>query len=410
MILPVAVWVLWNTLIPNPVSSQKVTPTGKRESIGRLILASVSLAGLALTHYRVMVLAMIFLVILWIIYARHATIRSIFNKTLWIGVGAGLLFLPWFIHLYGGRLSRIFMRQMSTPAAKILEADPTLAGTGNLSTYLPLLLWLALPVIIGFGLWKREKNLLLIGLWWFANTLAGNPTWLGLPGAAVLSSGFVFIAMYIPAAMIVGAAVGWLEESRNPTINQHSIWMNILSIGAAILFVGAGVWGAEQRIKDVRPNSSTVSFTLPPGRISWPLRGYQANTPAEVRFLVNSMVNDPETYIAGTDGGYWLPLLARRQDTVPPLNYGLESNPSPNYYNQTGALTREIQAKGITDSEVISQLKDRNISYIYIGERQGQLYSGQPQLLTVGQLLSDPIFRQIYHQDRVWIFQIQPAP
>jgi len=66
----------------------------------------------------------------------------------------------------------------------------------------------------------------------------------------------------------------------------------------------------------------------------------------------------------------------------------------------------EIQANGIQDTAVLSQLQARGISYGYVGQRQGQVNSAGP-LFAVGQMLADPHFQPVYHQDRVWIFKIQ---
>jgi len=47
---------------------------------------------------------------------------------------------------------------------------------------------------------------------------------------------------------------------------------------------------------------------------------------------------------------------------------------------------------------------------VYIGQRQGRVNYGGPYVLDPQQLLADPNFRLAYHQDRVWIFQIQQTP
>jgi hypothetical protein len=125
--------------------------------------------------------------------------------------------------------------------------------------------------------------------------------------------------------------------------------------------------------------------------------------------LVNSFFAYNNSVIVGSDGGWWLPILARRQITVPPINYSSEQNTWPGYLDQTNALTFEIRAKGIQNPVVLTQLKDRGISYAYIGQLQGLVNSGGP-LFTAGQMLSDSNFRLVYHQDRVWIFQIQHMP
>jgi hypothetical protein len=133
----------------------------------------------------------------------------------------------------------------------------------------------------------------------------------------------------------------------------------------------------------------------------------KSNTPPDSRLLVNSIPYYSGTTIVATDGGWWLPLLAKRAITVPPMNYGLEKDPWPNYLAQVNALTSEIQVKGIQNPEVLSQLKSRGVSYVYLGQQQGTVNSPGGPLYTAGQLLADPNFRQVYHQDRVWIFKIQ---
>jgi hypothetical protein len=50
-------------------------------------------------------------------------------------------------------------------------------------------------------------------------------------------------------------------------------------------------------------------------------------------------------------------------------------------------------------------LHERDITHVYIGQRQGRVnYNGQ--VLDAQQLLSSPNFRLAYHQDRVWIFDV----
>jgi len=126
--------------------------------------------------------------------------------------------------------------------------------------------------------------------------------------------------------------------------------------------------------------------------------------------LVNSFFAYGDTVIVGSDGGWWLPLLSQRQTTLPPLTYGSEGGPHPDYIQWINALTTEIQNKGIAHPDVLALLRARGITYVYIGQRQGRVNYGGPYVLDPQQLLADPNFRLAYHQDRVWIFQIQQTP
>jgi len=73
--------------------------------------------------------------------------------------------------------------------------------------------------------------------------------------------------------------------------------------------------------------------------------------------------------------------------------------------DQTNSLISETQSNGIQDPDVLFELRKRNISYVYIGQQQGQVNWGEP-LFTAAQMLADKNFLLVYHQDRVWIFEI----
>jgi hypothetical protein len=235
--------------------------------------------------------------------------------------------------------------------------------------------------------------------------LVSNPYWLGLPGSGVVTGFTVLIATYIPASILVGMAAGWLSEWNIRSSPLQPKFHSVFSFGVVILLIGIGLWGVYQRQKDVLPSSYALAARPDIIAAKW----LRENTALKARLLVNSFPAFNNYVIVGSDGGWWLPLLAHRQTTVPPINYGFERDPSPDYRKQLNALTFAIQAKGLQDPDVLSQLKVRNISYVYIGQRQGLVNSGGP-LFDVEPLLIDPHFHQVYHQDLVWIFQIEQAP
>jgi hypothetical protein len=113
-----------------------------------------------------------------------------------------------------------------------------------------------------------------------------------------------------------------------------------------------------------------------------------------------------DTAIVGSGGGWWLPILADRQTNLPPLNYSLEKGSSPDYRTWINSLVSAIQQNGIDHPEILQELRDRQIDYIYIGQKQGQLNSPGP-LIKLETLLNNPVFQPVYHQDRVWLFKIQ---
>ena len=85
--------------------------------------------------------------------------------------------------------------------------------------------------------------------------------------------------------------------------------------------------------------------------------------------------------------------------------YVVEKGPNPDYPQRVSELPREINEKGITHPEVVQLMQDRGITHLYIG----QLHGGQEandNLLTLDELVSDPKFELVFHQDRVWVFEI----
>ena len=146
VILPAVVFVVWTIM----ESKQTKWPV--------YLLASLALAGLGLTHYRVLVFAVLFLLALILMAGSWDNLRRIVFRIVLITLGSGILFLPWFRHIFSGRILDIFSSQLTTPPQQLSEWAREYNAIGDLLTYLPLYLWLLLPLMIGWGLWLRQKN------------------------------------------------------------------------------------------------------------------------------------------------------------------------------------------------------------------------------------------------------------
>ncbi len=133
----------------------------------------------------------------------------------------------------------------------------------------------------------------------------------------------------------------------------------------------------------------------------------QDNVPEEARFLVNSFFAYGGSSIVGSDAGWWLPLIARRQTTLPPLNYVAERGPRPDYVTWVNELPEQLSRLNVYEIEGVEFLKARDVTHIYIGQRQGRVNYRGPLLLDPARLLESPHYEAIYHRDRVWIFAIK---
>src|SRR3990172_3760644 len=379
VILPATIALAWSTL------------ESERWNWRLITLTSLAMGGLALTHYRVVIFGVLFLTAAGLFALRPERVRGFLIKTLGIGVGSGLIFLPWLLHTFAGRITLNFARQLATPAVETSGFTRQYNAIGDLPVFLPTFIWLVLPLIMGWGLWRRQKGVEVFSLWWFLMILAANPQWLSLPGEGAISNFAVLIAAYIPAGVLAGAALGWLIEN-HPYLHGLPVMVVLLAIG---------LWGSYRRLSDVRVADHALA-TRPDVRAGAWIR---ENTPPSACFLVNSFFAYGDTLIVGSDGGWWLPVLAHRRTNVPPINYVTERGPRPDYRMWINQLSAEINAKGIGHPDVLALLRERGFGYVYIGQRQGRVnYNGL--VLDPQQLLAIPDFYPIYHQDRVWIFKL----
>jgi hypothetical protein len=384
LVMPAAIYLAWNAL------------DQPRLSWRSMALAGIAMSGLALTHYRIVIFAACFFPAWFIINCKRANFRGITTRLATLTVIAFGLFLPWFIHVYGGKLMQLFTKQISVSAQPGGGQEINLMG--DLFGFLPPTTWLLLALCLAWGLWRKEKTILIFGIWWVLVALVVNPQWLHLPGAGALTNFALAIAVYIPAGILIGAALGWLIG--------HDGWLQIPLFHLMVLFlvIGAGVWGSRLRLRDIAISSGAM-VTRPDLRaMAW----IQANTPQNSRFLVNSFLANSNSAVVGSDAGWWLPLLAHRPTSLPPLTYVAEIGPRPDYITWVNHLTVELQQTGLDKPEGFTLLREYGIDYVYIGQRQGRVnYSGL-QILDPNLLTSDPHYKEVYHFDRVWIFKVVP--
>jgi hypothetical protein len=209
--------------------------------------------------------------------------------------------------------------------------------------------------------------------------------------------------MYIPAALLISVPVSKLIEQfieRIPLLFPYLRRYSTIFVGICILIIG--MVGARQRLFDLMVPAHALAVRPDLRASTW----IQENIPADAHFLVNSFPAYGDSSIVGSDGGWWLPLTAKRTTTLPPLTYTSEQGPRPDYREWVNVLTHEILAKGISDPDVLAMLTERGVTHVYIGQQQGQVNYRGPRL-EPGELLSDPHFRPIYHHDRVWIFEFR---
>ncbi len=381
VILPAAVLLAWEFL------------ENSKRSWALAGLGWLAVGGLALTHYRVLMFFVIFVVAWLVLNLQKERWAHALSRVGTLGIGAGLLFLPWFLHTFAGNITKNFGKQLTTLPTHLSDFTRQYNAIGDITRFMAPLGWLLLVIAVGFGLWQRRREFLVISLWWFLLLVATNPHWLCLPGSGSISNFALFIAVYIPAGLLIGDFVGqWL--ARWSSRFRKTFLM--------ILIIGLALFGAKDRLGDLNIAAHTL-ITRPDLRaMTW----IRENTPESAKFLVNSFFAYGGSVVVGSDGGWWLPLLAGRANTVPPLNYGTERGPRPDYRVWVNEVTAKVQQFGMDSPEVLAMLVERGVTHIYIGQQGGKVNYEGPGPLNPAVLLNSQHYRLIYHQDRVWIFEV----
>ncbi len=387
VILPVAVYLAWHCL--------DMSGPDRRS----LIVAWVALSGLCLTHYRVTVMLALFFVVFFLLNIRSGRVGILLRNGILLAIGAGILFLPWFVHVFAGKIADILFKEVAYNVQQSSGAAKVSYAIGDIAIYLPPLIWGLLPFSIGWALWRRERGVAVVAVWWFVAFILANGQWFysrnvgGISNFA-LDNFAVFIAAYIPAGLCLGACVGWLVGRLR---HKHMLAISM------VLIVGIAAWGGSKRLGDMQVAQGALVTSPDEKAMDW----IQAHTPPESRFVVNAFFAYNGAVIVGSDGGWWMPLLAKRQTNLPPITYAFEQSTYPGYKKEANAFWEEMQAKGIQHPDVVRMLQEHGMTHVYIGQRQGQVNNAGFRL-DPHALLASEHFQVVYHQDRVWVFEIVP--
>jgi len=362
-----------------------------------IILAGILWGGLGLTHYRVLIMAIFFVPVLFLIRLIQTRRLQFLTPIAMAGGLGGLLFLPWFIKTIPGTIVTQFTRILSTPANQVSDWTLEYNSIGNLTTYMPGYLWILAGVLLGISLLRRRSAAALIGFWFLLVVFSANPRWLRLPGDGVISNFTVFIAAYLFAAVLIGIGVGELLHAAR----QWKIPAMGLALVTGLIIISS--LGARQRLKDIQANVHSLATRPDIRAISW----ITQNTDPDDAFIINGMLAYGGSLVVGTDGGWWLSYLTGQKSSIPPLTYSMEKSPIPEYRKLVNDTTGMIFENGLKDSNTIQDLKARGYHYIYIGQLHGSSNNPGKKLIPLEELEDNPFVELSYHQDRVWIYKIR---
>ncbi len=338
----------------------------------------VLLAGLAVTHYRLLGVAGLFVAALAALTIRGAG-PAVWGRILLalaaFGPGA-----PWLATAAG----RFGARAVGASLAGAISPEPF---PWDLVVRWPdgVVFLLAVPAVL-LGLGRGRPDALALGftvlaLGFLANALPIPSPLPGIVDGVTVASG-LWLAALVPAgiaiARIVGTAGARLRLDRGPGL-----------VGAIVLVVGCSQVGRQ--LATVNPELVLVHPADLPA-LMW----VRANTPADAGFLINVFEWRPGFH-AGSDAGFWIPAVAGRTTLTPTLLYG---NLPADEFARRNRIARELLAGRPDWNRLIPELRGLGINYVFIGRRGGPV--------TASELLGRPEFNPVYHRDGVWVFAIRP--
>ena len=386
VILPVLMWLTWELV---------VTRAWQWRLVG---LITTGCVGLGATHYRVVliygafVIAAAVVLLIPALRAWRSAARSLAQLAV-VAVLTLLWFLPWALRTMDARLpdmTQFYLREGNESAFHRGEYN----AIGDPFFFVPVSLVAMSALGLACQWWARQIGVTVIVLWVVLLFVLANPYALRLPGSGLVNNFAIFIMLYIAAAVLAGGIAHAARVGRRRA--------SLLGVPcAAALIVVAGGWGAWQTVRVISPDH-TMLTSADLEAMLW----IRENTPAEARFLVNGFTAYGGGLVVGADGGWWIPLLTGRANTVPPLLYGSELARDPSYVREVRDVLLTLEEEGVTTEGGARTLSEHGVTHVYVGQRNGATGSSGAPLLGLDDLLESEYMTNVYARDGVWIFAV----
>jgi len=368
-----------------------------------LLVTSIVLSGLFLTHYRILIFYLAFMAV-YLVYVlfcstfgpctvrpghvrgvdqeNSSQIVEVLLRFLTIGLLALVLTSPWIWRLFHspalGKLTKTSIR----PESSFFS----LARLGDACSFYSNYPLLALSVLgILWGLLRREKLIILLSLWVGVLLLFSNPYWLDLPGAGFVDYVTIVTSLFFPASIAIGFLGDRLWEALGKKIPKAGLLAGLLIVAIAL--------GGASRMFTILNSQSVYVQEADKVALEWIVK----NTTSEAKFLVSSLIYDRAVnLVMGLDAGYWIPLFTGRSTTVPPLIYLNERLTQKDYAAKVAALSDASRSP--TTEEALRLFKESGVSHLYFGKGCAGI--------DLENLIDDPHYRTVYNHQGVRIFEI----
>jgi hypothetical protein len=349
-------------------------------------LPSLLIAGLAFSHFRIVLLLALFLLAAAGMRAAQGRWAEV-KDWLILGVASFLIAAPW--------LLRVVWVQYDPDGLRSIV--PALEGVNNLRrletpvlsfvTNLPLLV-LSLLAAAVIWLSKRADRQGQLDVIWIPVAAVGV---LALSAAGIpffLDVKTTLLSISVPLGILMGLAVELLWDRFG---YRKQVWVR-LAIGIVLLTgIGVGVLRLPRVMQQ-----ETADYVRPGDLVA--MDWIAQNVGDDALILVKSIqVPWSPGWVVGIDSGYWIPLLAHRAVTVPPMIYPMEWGRPVELASGVGA-SLESQTIGVQGTSRLGEILDSyGITHVFVGSQQDPMQA---------QLTQEARLRPIYRQDGIWLFEV----
>ncbi|MFC1466515.1 MAG: DUF6541 family protein [Candidatus Brachytrichaceae bacterium NZ_4S206] len=378
-------------------------------------LAALLTTALMLTHYIVTLFAALMVGSYLIARILHlGAARPALRATLPMlvtAVAALVMAWPWIQTTLSGGL----LRNTSLMVSGGVSAD-RVASYATLTPITPFYLkgWLLALAIVGLGIAiaQRQWRPTIFAVWAGLLLFTITPNTFGLPGNGVIDQLTAYIALYVPVAPLAGYGLAELHAWATNLLKTRLRWVMHAylptTLGATLV---VGLWGAATWLPGVVEPTRQMLTPADERAMAW----IAANLPEEARFVVNTFPAYGGSLIAGTDGGWWIPLMTRRATNLPPITYGSEAFEDPMFYRQTNAFAAALRGAPLTDPtprainlatpENVQRMREAGFTHVYKGANQ-MPGPAQADWIDTSALRNSDHFQLVYELDGVEIFAL----
>lgn len=352
------------------------------------------MAGLILTHYRMMIVfayaVLVFLAGRAIAARRGQRMKALFSDATGLALGFApvlLIVLPWVPVVLGSfsfdNVGTITDSRMPPPFYYSLARIRSIIGV---DTTIPFLLLALGGVAVDYMELRRDLPFFIY--WTLVLLLFSNPYAIPLPWSGLVDFVTVVSILFVPLAVLGGAALAFgISDDADLRVNVQQRSRVLIYCG---LVTAVALFGAT-RTKDILWGPALYVDQADLVAFQW----ISDSTPDNARFL-SPIADAPSRIVQPLDAGGWIAYFTEREQATPLALYRSEKPTNPNYEKDIRLLVEAGEDLG--SPEAFSELKRQGVTHLYFGRMS--LHRVGP-----GLELADK-YRKVFDHNGVRIFEI----